>query len=232
MAGRRPRPARDGSPLAPSKSVKQLRPRRGPASGSWIDGEWVPEPETRAYRDDGFQPGEDPPNAFDEENDFATVHGAHSERALAPRALAFVTSMLEDAASPEHLRSPAFRSAVLAWGRAEAAASLLFDYISGMEMEGLITPRLAATKAPVDTWRSLEAHAAGMRSKLGIDPVVVCADRERPRHRAESQRGRPGAAVRDRRGNRVQAAGNRGRPSARLTSPRPWSWRTGPGGAR
>ena len=67
--------------------------------------------------------------------------------------------------------SPAFRSAVLAWGRAEAVASLLFDWLALQDIDGLITPRLAATKAPVDTWRSLEAHAANLRSKLGIDPV-------------------------------------------------------------
>lgn len=99
------------------------------------------------------------------------MHGAWSERAIAPRAERFATALLEDAQIPDHVRSPVFAAAVQAWARAEAVASLLFDHLAGLEVEAMMTPRLAAARAQVDLWRAMEAHAASLRSKLGLDPV-------------------------------------------------------------
>jgi hypothetical protein len=38
-------------------------------------------------------------------------------------------------------------------------------------MDDAITPRKAATKSPLDLWRSVDSHAMNLRGRLGFDPV-------------------------------------------------------------
>jgi hypothetical protein len=99
------------------------------------------------------------------------VHGARSERTIRPLAEQLMTSVLEDAQQPDHLRSPMFRFTLSEWCRAQAVSEVLFDYIDGLGPEEMMRPRLSGTKAPVDQWKAAAAHAANLRSKLGLDPV-------------------------------------------------------------
>jgi len=163
MAGRKPKtPAHKVTPLR----GRAARPRQLPQAGYWADGEWY-EPGDESRRD-GFDPGN---SVFEGEDNPNFTHGAKSGVTVAERAAKLLTSALEDGTMPDHLRSPAFRSAVQAWAEAEAVASLLFDWLNGKDVEESVRPPLAATKAPVDLWRSAHSHAANLRSKLGIDPV-------------------------------------------------------------
>jgi hypothetical protein len=115
----------------------------------------------RGYSWPPFEPG----------NAAAFVHGAFSERAIAPRAEALARAVLEDGEFPDHVRSPVFRISLAAWTRAEAVASLLFDHLITLGAEQMMTPRLAGTRAPVDLWRAADAHAAKLRGELGLSPV-------------------------------------------------------------
>jgi hypothetical protein len=115
----------------------------------------------RGYSWPPFQPG----------HTMSVVHGAWSERAVGPRADAIATAVLEDADFPDHVRSPVFRMSLAAWARAEAVASLLYDYLVTLGPEAMMTPRLAGTRAPADLWRAADAHAAKLRSELGLSPV-------------------------------------------------------------
>lgn len=99
------------------------------------------------------------------------VHGANSERFIAPRARQFALSLLEDAQVPDHVRSPMFRWQVAAWSRAAAVASLLYDWVCSLDPEQMTRPRLAGTRSPFDQWKAAEAHESRERSKLGLDPV-------------------------------------------------------------
>ena len=78
---------------------------------------------------------------------------------------------------PDHVRSPAFRMSVRGWARAEAAEELMFSWLGELGPAAL-TPRLPGTKAPIDSWKSMAAHAARMRWRLGPGPGVARADRE------------------------------------------------------
>jgi hypothetical protein len=90
---------------------------------------------------------------------------------VGPRAEALAAAVLEDAEFPDHVRSAVFRMSLAAWARAEAVASLLFDYLVTLGPEQMMTPRLAGTRAPADLWRAADAHAAKLRSELGLSPV-------------------------------------------------------------
>lgn len=129
-------------------------------SGRQPGGSWQPE-----------FPGQREP--FTEGNTAAEVHGARSERKIGPRAAELAAALLADPATPQHLRRPEFGPAVQAWARAEAVASLLFDWLADLDITVMTTPRKAATKAPVDLWRSADAHAATLRARLGLDPLAA-----------------------------------------------------------
>ena len=181
MAGR-PRTRAGGPKRSTGKPLRgkaaASRNPRGPAPGSWVDGEWVeghrPPPAGSGIRADGtwvpqfdgqgepFPEGEDHPSF---------THGAYSDAEIAPRARALAQSVLEDAAMPDHLRSPAFQYAVQAWSRMEIASQLLLEYISGQGIGAMVTPRMGGTKTPMEQWKSFEMAAARMRSDLGISPA-------------------------------------------------------------
>lgn len=140
-------------------------------------GDWAPEfPGQRAP----FAPG----------NEAAVVHGGHSDRSVAPLAAQIARELLEDAGTPDHLREPMFAPAVQAWARAEAVAELLFRHLSGQDLQAAMTDTTAAdeeerstkgkttrrsqtrrTTAALDQWHRASAHAAALRSKLGLDPA-------------------------------------------------------------
>jgi hypothetical protein len=108
---------------------------------------------------------------FEAGNSAALTHGAYSEPRVAERAQEILTAVLEDAEMPDLLRSRAFRPTLADWARAEAMASLVFDWLCGLPVEQMASPRLAGTKAPLDLWRALSAHAGRLRARLGMDPV-------------------------------------------------------------
>ena len=157
MAGRKPRVTRDEQ-----TGVTPLRGKRAKdgQSGSGLkdDGTW--EPEFPGQREP-FQPG----------HTKSVVHGARSERTIRPLAELLMQSILEDAEQPDHLRSPMFRFTLSECCRAQAVAEILFDYIDSLGVEDMVRPRLSGTKSPVDQWKAAAAHAANLRSKLGLDPV-------------------------------------------------------------
>lgn len=118
------------------------------------------------------------------------VHGATSERRVGPLAAQIAAGLLADAETPEHLREPVFSAAVQGWARAEAVCALLRDFLDGQDIEAALTEttkgaekeeregttarRTSVTRrvtAALDASRRWEAHAANLRSKLGLDPV-------------------------------------------------------------
>lgn len=106
--------------------------------------------------------GQRPP--FEKNNTLALKHGAHSERALAPIAEAWVKTALEQA---PYLRDPSYEPALLAWARFEAKCDLLHDWIDNnslIDANGHATP--AAKLLP-----TYEGRAAALRATLGMDPI-------------------------------------------------------------
>ncbi|OZE79278.1 hypothetical protein CH304_20110 [Rhodococcus sp. 15-649-1-2] len=107
-------------------------------------------------------PGQRPP--FAPGNTLNLRHGAHSERALAPIAQAWVDTAL---AQCEYLRDPSYQPALLAWARFEAKCDLLHDWIDDNGMftgTGDLNP--AAKLLP-----KFEGRAATLRATLGMDPL-------------------------------------------------------------
>ena len=104
-------------------------------------------------------------------NVLALQHGAYSPRHVLPKAAEIEAALLADAEIPAWLRTAQFAAARKAWAEAEAIADLLLTWLATLGMTELTTPRKAATKSPVDLWRSAHSHASNLRSKLGLDPV-------------------------------------------------------------
>jgi hypothetical protein len=156
VAGRKPRVSRDEQ-----QGVTPLKGRRKKAGDGPEAGNGEGKGPARGYSWPPFEPG----------NTKSLVHGAYSERVVAPRAEALMTSVLEDAESPDHVRTPMFRFTLAAWCRAETVAGVLYEHIMSLSTEEMMTPRLAGTRSPVDLWKAADAHAANLRSKLGLDPV-------------------------------------------------------------
>lgn len=132
--------------------------------------------------------GQRPP--FEPGNDAALVHGARSERYVGPLAARIAQELLEDANSPDHLREPLFAASVQAWARAEAMVTLLWRSLDGQDIEaglaavsttdetettvkGTTTRKGTIRSLPsvIDQLRRWETTAAGLRSKLGLDPA-------------------------------------------------------------
>jgi hypothetical protein len=176
-------------------------------SGLCPDGSWVPQfdgqrPPFQPGNTLGFQPG----------NTLTVVHGARSERAIVPRAQALMTAVLEDADCPEYVRSAMFRFTLTAWARAEAIASLMYEYLTGLDPEQMITPKKVATKAPIDLWRIADGHAARLRAELGLSPVSYARIAKdlglagKSAEEALGQMARNGREIRERRAASLRAA--------------------------
>ena len=133
-------------------------------------------------------PGQRPP--FAPGNTAALVHGAASERLLGPPAEQIAADLLASDDTPGHLREPAFAAAVSAWSRAEAVCVRLRDFLDGQSLEEALTEVTSSEEdeesgkgyarrtstarrvaAALDMSRRWEAHAANLRSKLGLDPA-------------------------------------------------------------
>lgn len=157
MAGRKARAGHD--------EQRGENPLTG-TTGARVSGEVVPGGRTgRGYSWPPFEPG----------NTAAVRHGAYSRRVVLPRAQEILTAALEDPAMPDHVRSAGFAAAAQAWAEAEAVAELVLQWaVAQMEngdVGAMMTPPLPGTKAPIEVWRAVHAHAANLRAKLGLDPV-------------------------------------------------------------
>lgn len=127
---------------------------------------------------------------FERGNTAAVVHGAFSERRTGPVADQIATDLLADADTPGHLREPVFAAAVMAWAQAEAVCQLLREFVSGRPIEAAMTEVTSGTEdeerhgdsvsrksrvrriaSALDALRKWEAHAANLRSRLGLDPM-------------------------------------------------------------
>lgn len=123
-------------------------------------------------------------------NELATQHGAYSPRRVDPLATELVEALLVDP-DVSYLRAPAYRSAVWAWGRAEAQVQLLTEYVldNGGVAEALAdhgeetsdehhdgghsrrvtrSRRVGSALAALDR---TEGRAASLRARLGLDPL-------------------------------------------------------------
>jgi hypothetical protein len=134
----------------------------------------------------GF-PGQRPP--FTAGNEAALVTGHRSERHVGPLATRIARELLDDPATPDHIRDPMFAASVRAWARAEAVCTLVWQAIAEQDITGAladithtdeteIAKRGTTTRRSVsrrtttlEQLRKFEAHAASLRSKLGLDPA-------------------------------------------------------------
>lgn len=73
-------------------------------------------------------------------------------------------------AGPEFLRDPSFVFAVRSWAEAEAQLLLYESWMEQLPPGARYTAK-GAQAPPVDQWRKLSVHAAGLRRPLGLDPV-------------------------------------------------------------
>jgi hypothetical protein len=103
------------------------------------------------------------------------IHGMSSERAINDRAQAILTATLEDAQCPDHLRLPKFAASLIAWARAEALASLAWDYLCQCSAEGgmeaIFQPKANVTRTVSEIYTNMSNAALRHRSVLGITPV-------------------------------------------------------------
>ena len=123
-------------------------------------------------------------------NELAMVHGASSERRIAPLADQIAAALLADPDTPPYLLEPSYAAVVRAWSRAEAVVSLLWDWLAEQDIG---TALADTTTTDEDERRSRsksrrhttsrhvesvltqlhrhETRAMNLRSRLGIDPL-------------------------------------------------------------
>ena len=127
---------------------------------------------------------------FEQGNQVARRHGIYSPRLVDPLAAQLVEEMLADP-DVDYLRAPAYRTAVWAWGRAEAQIQLLVEHIAELgglaealaetgtdesdeHTEGSHTRRVSRSRRVGSALTALdraERHAAACRARLGLDPL-------------------------------------------------------------
>ncbi|MEQ4715832.1 hypothetical protein [Nonomuraea sp. B19D2] len=111
-------------------------------------------------------PGQRPP--FQPGHELSMRHGAYSPRRVDPLAVELVEGVLADDAV-SFLRQPAYRSALWAWGRAEARVQLLAEHLSDHEAGGCRScPDCVRWDEQLRKW---ESAAASQRARLGLDPL-------------------------------------------------------------
>lgn len=176
VAGRRPRQPADE--IAGVTPLHGDRPRRkaaakkkpGKPSGIGPDGTWTP-----AYE------GQRPP--FEAGNTVNTDHGtrAHGTRGdgesrYSPTVLEaadeIMTALLEDPRIPDHVRSPAFRLQLRNMAVAQGVTRVLVEWAGPMNAEELMEPRgrTGQGKSAAELLLSAVAKAAGLNSRMGLDP--------------------------------------------------------------
>ena len=158
-------------------------------------------------------------------NTVALVHGAKSERSVAPLAEKIAAGLLTHPSCPDYLQEPAYGPVVAAWSRAEAVTQLLWQYLDGMDAEraltetitgeedethgegGSITRRSASTRvmSVLGELHRAETRAMNLRGRLGLDPVSrakIAKDlgiAQRASDDALTRLGETGKAIRERR---------------------------------
>jgi hypothetical protein len=103
---------------------------------------------------------------FEPGNEMSMVHGAFSERRLAPLAEQLAEEIVIEA--PWTAR-PAFQAAVTAWAWSEAACQKYRDWFETHDLfdaDGEPTAGLVR-------WDRTEARAAAMRKRLALDPAAL-----------------------------------------------------------
>jgi hypothetical protein len=161
-------------PSSSAERMRRLRERRRQEAAAV---------RVQPYRYAPFEPG----------NMAAVRSGAYSERALGPLAEEILAAHREDPAWPVYLSDPSYGSALRAWSRAEAAVELFSAFVSEQPPEEWIAEtttteeqitgdgdrggsssrsgRSRKVGGSLEQWRKLEAHAATLRSRLGLDPL-------------------------------------------------------------
>lgn len=157
------------APLSPAERARRYRERKREAAK-----------QPRGYRWPDAGPG----------NELATVHGANSERRIAPLADQIAASLLSDPDTPPYLQEPSYAAVIRAWSRAEAVVSLLWDWLAEQDIG---TALADTTTTDEDERRSRsksrrhttsrhvesvltqlhrhETRAMNLRSRLGMDPL-------------------------------------------------------------
>ena len=144
-----------------------------------------------ASSEDGWTPefpGQRPP--FPAGHEYSMVHGARSERRIAPVAAQIEAGLLAMPSCPPYLREPAFRDAVRAYCRAQACVELLTEWLSGRDLtaalgeheeheeteenaKGTTTRRGTSRRVQsvLDVLHKHETRASSLRARLGLDPA-------------------------------------------------------------
>jgi hypothetical protein len=136
--------------------------------------------DARGYSWPPFEPG----------NEVATVHGAYSERRIAPLADQIAVSLLADDSTPQYIKEPSYSATVRAWSRAEATVQLLWNWLAEHDLDAALTDvtetdedaelsKGAASKhttsrhieSVLTQLHRHEVRAANLRSRLGLDPL-------------------------------------------------------------
>jgi hypothetical protein len=123
-------------------------------------------------------------------NRIAEVHGARSERRVAPLAAQIEQAARSGPGWPDYLDDPGYASAVAAWARAEAIVELLWQWLAEQgpldalsstsdstteteQHESGSRSRTTArrTESALNQLARWEATAARQRQRLGLDPL-------------------------------------------------------------
>jgi hypothetical protein len=174
-----PEPAEPEPPAGPQRRASRQGPDWPPPHGSGIDpetGEWTP-----AFR------GQRPP--FTETS--GLHHGTRSPVQIADLADTLAAELLDDDATPDYLRDPAYRHAIKGWARAEAVCELAWDWLADQpDIESVLSEITTANETErrtgkvvkrtmnsrrvanvLDVLGRFTKQAATCREQLGLSPM-------------------------------------------------------------
>lgn len=92
-------------------------------------------------------------------------------RDLSKRADAIIEALVREPRTPDHIRSPAFAGALLAWGRAEAMAAMAWDIARERGPDAFTAPD-GQQRCLAEVWRAHAKHANWLRERLGLSPAA------------------------------------------------------------
>lgn len=104
-------------------------------------------------------------------NMLAVTHGAHSPRLVGPAAQQIHDEMLATPGLPPFIGDQSYRYALAGWALAEAAAERGERWLATLTDEEVFQSKKAGSAAPAEVVRRLQAHAAAMRARCGLDPA-------------------------------------------------------------
>lgn len=169
MAGRKPREPKPDDPLYVRKPGER-RPggQRGPKPGEGgVYGNALPGSTAGHRFGEGNQASRGGPGRV--------IHGMYSRRHVEARAEAIVAALLEDGLSPDHVAHPMFAMHLSAIGRAEAVASLGWEYVMDVLEESgpgaVFGMEPGVPRALIEVWKGTEQHADRLREKMGLTPT-------------------------------------------------------------